>query len=49
MNDLNDLNFFSELPTKTMELKGKKVLVLGLARTGADATVTVHFRTWETS
>lgn len=40
LNDLNDLNFFSELPTKTMELKGKKVLVLGLARTGRE---TVRF------
>jgi len=38
LNDLNDLNFFSELPTKTMELKGKKVLVLGLARTGREVS-----------
>lgn len=35
LNDLNDLNFFSELPGK-MELKGKKVMVLGLARTGSE-------------
>ena len=30
LNDSNDLNFFSELPG-TMELRGKKVMVLGLA------------------
>jgi UDP-N-acetylmuramoylalanine--D-glutamate ligase len=34
-NDLNDLNFFSEWPVK-MELKGKKVMVLGLGRTGKE-------------
>lgn len=35
-NDLNDFNFCSELPEK-MELKGKRVMVLGLARTGSEA------------
>ena len=41
-NDLNDLNFCSELPEK-MELRGKKVMVLGLARTGVEtARFLVH-------
>ncbi len=35
LNGSNDLNFFSELPGK-MELRGKKVMVLGLARTGIE-------------